>query len=45
VPAAARTCLNTTSVRPFSVAYNVKSKFEEAYNEKISNQSKVAHKG
>jgi hypothetical protein len=30
--------------RPFSVAYNVKSKFEEAYTAKMENMKKVTKK-
>ena len=32
------------SARPFSVAYNIKSKFEDAYNQKVENLSKIQHK-
>lgn len=31
-------------VRPFSVAYNVKSKFETAYNQKMESLRKVPEK-
>lgn len=31
----------TQQARPFSVAYNVKSKFEQAYSEKMINLRKV----
>jgi hypothetical protein len=30
--------------RPFSVAYNVKSKFEQAYNQKVEALKKVPEK-
>jgi len=30
-----------SSIRQFSVAYNVKSKFEEAYNKKMEGMSRV----
>jgi hypothetical protein len=33
--------MNGTGMRPFSVAYNIKSKFENAYNEKVEIMSKV----
>ena len=33
--------LNTMSARPFSVAYNVRSKFEAAYKEKMAALAKV----
>jgi hypothetical protein len=29
------------AARPFSVAYNIKSKFEDAYNQKVEIMSKV----
>jgi len=32
---------NTMSARPFSVAYNVRSKFEAAYKEKMATLAKV----
>ena len=35
---------NASSIRQFSVAYNLKSKFEEAYNKKLESQKKVAPK-
>lgn len=31
-------------VRPFSVAFNVKSKFEQAYEEKMESLGKIAKK-
>ena len=33
--------LNAMSARPFSVAYDVKSKFEAAYKEKVEQLAKV----
>jgi len=34
----------SAQTRSFSVAYNVKSKFEEAYAAKMATMSKVVHK-
>ena len=39
-----RSATNFAQVRPFSVAYNVKSKFEQAYKSKMESMSKVQHK-
>ena len=36
--------LNTVQARPFSVAFNVKSKFEAAYNSKMDGLAKVPKK-
>jgi hypothetical protein len=36
--------LNGTAARSFSVAYDIKSKFELAYNQKVEAQAKVAVK-
>jgi hypothetical protein len=36
--------LTFNAARPFSVAYNVKSKFEQAYKSKMETMSKVQHK-
>ena len=36
--------MNATQMRSFSVAYNVKSKFEDAYKAKMEAQGKVAAK-
>lgn len=33
-----------TQARPFSVAFNVKSKFEQAYNQKMEGLRKVPEK-
>ena len=38
------TVFKMNSARPFSVAYNVKNKFENAYNQKMEAMSKVQHK-
>lgn len=35
---------NAIQIRNFSVAYNIKNKFEDAYNKKIEAQRKVAPK-
>lgn len=36
--------MRINSARPFSVAYNVKSKFEAAYEAKMESMSKITQK-
>lgn len=36
--------MRITAARPFSVAYNVKSKFEVAYNQKMEGLKKIPEK-